>query len=137
MPTPGRIIRVPMAGRTIRVPVAGRTIKVPVAGRTIKVTMVGRTTDKGAYPTKRIITATRATATLTVTATKATATLTIPATNITDSPARGIRGAAMKAGLDCRFPLTPTIGARTGSRQAMPEPPTRSTHRQPHQQRRR
>jgi len=83
-----------------------------MAGRTIRVTAAGRTTDKGAraYPTKRIITATKATATLTITAMRATATLTIPATGITDSPARGIRGAMMKAGLGCRFPLTPTIG---------------------------
>jgi len=83
-----------------------------MAGRAIRVTTAGRTTEKGAraYPTKRIITATKATATLTITATKATATLTTPATVITDSPARGIRAVAMKAGLDCRFPLTPTIG---------------------------
>ena len=80
---------------------AGRTIRVTMAGRAIRVTTAGRTTEKGAraYPTKRIITAT-----------KATATLTTPATVITDSPARGIRAVAMKAGLDCRFPLTPTIG---------------------------
>ena len=113
---------------------AGRTIRVTMAGRAIRVTTAGRTTEKGAhaYLTKRIITATKATATLTITATKATgtlpipatratvtltipatkatATLTITATGITDSPARGIRGATMKAGLDCRFPPTPTIG---------------------------
>ena len=80
---------------------AGRAIRATMAGRATRVTTAGRTTEKGAhaYLTKRIITAT-----------KATATLTITATGITDSPARGIRGATMKAGLDCRFPPTPTIG---------------------------
>ena len=91
---------------------AGRAIRATMAGRATRVTTAGRTTEKGAhaYLTKRIITATKATATLTITATKATATLTTPATVITDSPARGIRAVAMKAGLCCRFPLTPTIG---------------------------
>jgi len=91
---------------------AGRAIRATMAGRATRVTTAGRTTEKGAhaYLTKRIITATKATATLTITATKATGTLPITATGITDSPARGIRGATMKAGLDCRFPPTPTIG---------------------------
>ena len=57
-----------MPGRTIGGATAGRAIGVPVAGRTIV---------KGAhtYQTRRIITAT-----------KATAMLTITATGITDSP---------------------------------------------------
>ena len=72
-------------------PTPGRTIRVTMAGRAIRVTTAGRTTEKRAraYPTKRIITATKATATLTITAVRATAMLTIPAIGITDSPARG------------------------------------------------
>ena len=82
----------------------------PTPGRTIEVLTAGRTMDKGAhtYPVQRIITATRATATLMITATTATATITI--TGITDSLACAIHATAMEAGLDCQLSLTPTIG---------------------------